>query len=47
MISFYKNETGIITQNVVVVVGFKADCLLVEPGPTGGMTSVGGLSKGP
>ena len=29
----------------VVVVGFKADCLLVGPGPIGGMFSMGGFSK--
>ena len=28
------------------VVGFKANCKLVGPGPIGGVPSVGGLSKG-
>ena len=29
-----------------LVEGFKANCQLVGPGPIGGMSSVGGLSKG-
>ena len=32
--------------NVVVVVGLKTNCPHVGPGPTGGVSSVGGLSKG-
>ena len=32
---------------VVVVVGVKANCPLVGPGPIGGMPSVGGLLRDP
>ena len=33
-------------RGAVVVVGSKANCPLVGPGPVGGMPCVGGLSKG-
>ena len=40
------NSEKIVWQHVVVVVvGFKADCL-TRPRPMGGMLSMGGLSKG-